>query len=118
MERWATLPGKQSEKIGQTAGRTSNRVNEGSAFCRQQGIAMILSRILLIYSKKFRQVLDRQCSLWYNRNEFYGALAQLGARNIRIVKVTGSNPVCSTTGVTLDPISSVSNEFYFYKLHL
>ena len=26
----------------------------------------------------------------------YGALAQLGARNIRIVKATGSIPVCST----------------------
>ncbi len=25
-----------------------------------------------------------------------GALAQLGARHIRIVEVTGSNPVCST----------------------
>ena len=27
----------------------------------------------------------------------YGALAQLVARYIRIVEVTGSNPVCSTT---------------------
>ena len=25
----------------------------------------------------------------------FGALAQLGARNIRIVEATGSNPVCS-----------------------
>ena len=28
-------------------------------------------------------------------NTFHGALAQLGARNIRIVEATGSNPVCS-----------------------
>ena len=29
----------------------------------------------------------------------FGALAQLVARYIRIVEVTGSNPVCSTTFV-------------------
>ena len=29
----------------------------------------------------------------------YGALAQLVARYIRIVEVTGSNPVCSTQGL-------------------
>ena len=31
-----------------------------------------------------------------NALELYGALAQLVARYIRIVEVTGSNPVCST----------------------
>ena len=30
------------------------------------------------------------------RREYLGALAQLVARYIRIVEVTGSNPVCST----------------------
>ena len=29
-------------------------------------------------------------------NDFIGVLAQLGARNIRIVEATGSNPVYST----------------------
>lgn len=33
----------------------------------------------------------------------HGALAQLGARNIRIVKATGSTPVCSTHGSIAQP---------------
>ena len=33
-------------------------------------------------------------------NLFYGVLAQLGARNIRIVEATGSNPVYSIFSLT------------------
>lgn len=39
----------------------------------------------------------------------YGALAQLGARNIRIVKATGSTPVCSILIIKIHTIS-----FYFF----
>ena len=36
----------------------------------------------------------KQC--YNNQAVKYGALAQLGARNIRIVEVRGSTPLCST----------------------
>ena len=43
----------------------------------------------------------------------YGALAQLVARYIRIVEVTGSNPVCSTKTDTSEPFGS-DVSFYAY----
>ena len=45
---------------------------------------------------------------------FYGVLAQLGARNIRIVEATGSNPVYSTERTK----SELAIEFGFAALSL
>ena len=44
--------------------------------------------------KIFKILLPFFWKLCYNKN--VGALAQLGARHIRIVEATGSNPVCSS----------------------
>ena len=45
----------------------------------------------------------------------YGALAQLVARDIRIVEVRGSTPLCSTKKSLLEPLSKskVSGEDFF-----
>ena len=40
----------------------------------------------------------------------FGALAQLGARYIRIVEATGSNPVCSISEITAGKIFFVTTE--------
>ena len=45
-----------------------------------------------------------------------GALAQLGARNIRIVKATGSNPVCSIAARTTEFDNIVVLAVFFYAL--
>ena len=55
-----------------------------------------------IISKKLKKAIYKSKKVCYyifrsrDANEIYGALAQLVARYIRIVEVTGSNPVCST----------------------
>ena len=43
----------------------------------------------------------------------HGALAQLGARNIRIVEAVGSNPICSITAQSSGPIV-LPEEFGIY----
>ena len=45
----------------------------------------------------------------------FGALAQLVARYIRIVEVSGSNPLCSTTRKTLDSIRILGSFFLYRK---
>ena len=46
----------------------------------------------------FRPARVKRCPKWsrFRLKSTFGALAQLVARYIRIVEVTGSNPVCST----------------------
>ena len=46
-----------------------------------------------------------------NSSGIFGALAQLVARYIRIVEVSGSNPLCSTTRKTLDSIRILGSFF-------
>ena len=46
----------------------------------------------------------------------FGAIAQLVARYIRIVEVSGSNPLCSTTRKTLDSIRILGSFFLYRKL--
>ena len=46
----------------------------------------------------------------------FGALAQLVARYIRIVEVSGSNPLCSTIRKTLDSIRILGPFFLYRKL--
>ena len=48
-----------------------------------------------------------------NSPGIFGALAQLVARYIRIVEVSGSNPLCSTTRKTLDSIRILGSFFIF-----
>ena len=48
-----------------------------------------------------------------NSSGIFGALAQLVARYIRIVEVSGSNPLCSTTRKTLDSIRILGSFFFF-----
>ena len=48
-----------------------------------------------------------------NSSDLYGALAQLVARYIRIVEVTGSNPVCSTKSRTSEPFKRFGCVFLF-----
>ena len=48
-----------------------------------------------------------------NSSGIFGALAQLVARYIRIVEVSGSNPLCSTTRKTLDSIRILGSFFIF-----
>ena len=50
-----------------------------------------------------------------NSSGIFGALAQLVARYIRIVEVSGSNPLCSTTRKTLDSIRILGSFFFFYR---
>lgn len=47
-----------------------------------------------------------------NSSGIFGALAQLVARYIRIVEVSGSNPLCSTTRKTLDSIRILGSFFF------
>ena len=51
-----------------------------------------------------------------NSPGIFGALAQLVARYIRIVEVSGSNPLCSTTRKTLDSIRILGSFFLYRKL--
>ena len=51
-----------------------------------------------------------------NSSGIFGALAQLVARYIRIVEVSGSNPLCSTTRKTLDSIRILGSFFLCRKL--
>ena len=46
----------------------------------------------------------------------FGALAQLVARYIRIVEVSGSNPLCSTIRKTLDSIRILGYFLMYRKL--
>ena len=51
-----------------------------------------------------------------NSSGIFGALAQLVARYIRIVEVSGSNPLCSTIRKTLDSIRILGSFFLYRKL--
>lgn len=59
-----------------------------------QWLFMYKNSMIFIFFIEYKIFLSFSHDLCYN--DCYGALAQLGARNIRIVKATGSNPVCST----------------------
>ena len=50
----------------------------------------------------------------------HGALAQLGARNIRIVEAVGSNPICSIIAQISEPVLLPEGfgNFLFYAAYI